>query len=148
MLCCNLLPRAFACVSWRISLLSSCLIEMHEVKGHLGQNNYAARKLIVIENENGMDAGGHYLWLFIMQRGWFFSLLFMGLLFVIFHHAVLGCFFYLFLSPHLTKPSICYDLFIMQILYFLGDHYLWSFRPPYFYEEWRTWETYSLFVYN
>ena len=61
MLCCNLLPRAFACVSWRISLLSSRLIEMHEVKGHLGQNNYAARKLIVIENENGMDAGGHYL---------------------------------------------------------------------------------------
>ena len=35
-----------------ISLLSSLLIEMHEGKGHFGQNNYTLRKLVVIENDD------------------------------------------------------------------------------------------------
>ena len=55
MLCCNLLSRAF------VYVLSSLLIEMHEGKGHLGENNCTARELIVIENENGGVPGGHYL---------------------------------------------------------------------------------------
>ena len=55
------ISKGIFCISLRISLLSSLLIEMHEGKGHWGENNCAGRKLIVIENENGMVAGGHYL---------------------------------------------------------------------------------------